>query len=54
MKKNSPPQYTCKDYQMEMMLIGLTNRLHGGNLSEEEKQTILLQIEELELAIGIR
>jgi len=41
------PQYTCKDYREEMILVGLATRLEQENLSEEERRAIQVEIEKL-------
>ena len=45
--------YTCKEYRSEMMLLGLTKRLHQENLSEDEKQKIRKEIEILRREMGM-
>jgi len=46
-------QYTCADYRIEMILLGLKRRLEQNDLSEEEKNEIIEQIEKLEAAMGL-
>ena len=45
--------YTCVDYRMEMILLGLKRRLQNESLSEEEKEDIRLQIQKLEATLGL-
>jgi hypothetical protein len=44
-------EYTCKDYQSEMKLLGLKRRLDEENFGEEEKAQIVQEIKELEKAM---
>ena len=46
-------EYTCKDYQSEMRLLGLKRRLEEENLGEEEKAQMVQEIKELEKAMKI-
>lgn len=41
-------KYTCAEYRVEMILLGLRNRLKDENLSEAERKRILEQIEVVE------
>ena len=50
---NKEPKYTCKDYREEMILVGLTNRLHRENLSEEERKAIKAEIEALKKSMHL-
>ena len=43
-KKN---KYTCQEYRAEMILLGLTRRLNQEDLSDDERETLLAQINEL-------
>ncbi len=45
--------YTCAEYREEMMLLGLKRRLSNHNITEEERQAILREIEKLEIAMDI-
>jgi hypothetical protein len=40
--------YTCSDYRLEMMLLGLRRRLSEETLSESEKERILKEIRKIE------
>ena len=51
MKKSM--EYTCVDYRSEMILLGLKRRLHLEELSEEEREEIILQIEQFEVQAGL-
>jgi hypothetical protein len=46
-------QYTCTDYRMEMMLIGLKRRLADPGLHDQEKKELLEQIRKLESEMGM-
>ena len=46
-------KYTCVDYRSEMILLGLKRRLHLEELSEEEREEIILQIEKFEAQAGL-
>ena len=41
-------KYTCTDYRSEMILLSLKRRLQHQDLSEEERDNIILQIKKLE------
>ena len=43
--------YTCRNYRQEMMLLALKMRLAGNEISEKEKQHILSEIREIEIAM---
>jgi hypothetical protein len=45
--------YTCSDYRLEMMLLGLRRRLHEEDLSEEEKDRLLKEIQKIEADMEI-
>jgi hypothetical protein len=42
------PTYTCQDYRLEMILLGLQRRLKDPDLTEEEKKKIRIEIRNLE------
>ena len=46
-------KYTCADYRIEMILVGLRQRLKQEDLNEAEKQDIILQIEKIEAAMEL-
>ncbi len=46
-------KYTCVDFRMEMILLGLTKRLHENNLSKEEEIVIRSQIKDIEKELEI-
>jgi len=46
-------QYTCTDYRMEMMLLGLKRRLAEPDLDEKETKQIQEQISKLETEMGM-
>jgi len=43
--------YTCADYRIEMILLSLRQRLQREDLSEEERNDIILQMKKLEAAM---
>ena len=45
--------YTCADYRIEMILLSLRQRLQREDLSEEERNDIILQIKKLEAAMAL-
>lgn len=46
--------YTCSDYRIEMQLLGLKRRLEEKNLTAEERETLLKEIQNLERQMGLR
>lgn len=52
-KNDSGPRYTCNEYREEMILLGLRKRLSSGNLSAEEKESLLREIQRVEEEMGI-
>jgi len=46
-------EYTCADFRVEMILLSLKRRLHVEDLSEDERNDLLLKIKQLEEAIGL-
>ncbi len=53
-KNDSAPKYTCNEYREEMILLGLQKRLFLGNLTPEEKESLLREIKSVEEQMGIR
>lgn len=45
--------YTCADYRIEMILLSLRQRLQRQDLSEEERNDIILQMKKLEAAMEL-
>ncbi len=45
--------YTCNEYREEMILAGLQKRLRCIDLSENERRTLLAEIEKLEEKMGL-
>lgn len=45
--------YTCTDYRLEMILLGLTRRLSEEKLSEEERRLLLEEIRRIEIQMGL-
>jgi hypothetical protein len=40
--------YTCSDYRLEMILLGIRRRLYEEDLLEEEKEKLLKEIKKIE------
>ena len=40
--------YTCSDYRLEMVLLGIQRRLHEEELAEDEKERLLKEIQKIE------
>jgi len=40
--------YTCSDYRLEMILLGIRRRLHEEELLEDEKERLLKEIRKIE------
>jgi hypothetical protein len=45
--------YTCADYRIEMILLSLKQRLQHENLSETERNDVIVQIKKLEAAMEL-
>ena len=45
--------YTYADYRIEMILLSLRQRLQREDLSEEERNDIILQMKKLEAAMEL-
>jgi hypothetical protein len=52
-KSNKGGQYTCNDYRIEMILLGLHKRLSNKGLAPEEKESLLQEIARVEKQMGI-
>jgi hypothetical protein len=52
-KSNTPGQYTCNDYRIEMILLGLHKRLAAKGLTPQEKESLLQEIARVEKQMGI-
>ena len=46
-------QYTCNEYRAEMILLALQNKLQYLDLSDNERQELLLEIARLEKIVGL-
>lgn len=53
MNKRPSAEYTCTDYRTEMMLLGLKLRLEKDRLNDEERETLLSQIQKIEEQMGL-
>ncbi len=51
--KNTATNYTCNEYREEMILLGLRKQLQNLELSENEREKLLKEIERLEKLVGI-
>jgi hypothetical protein len=40
--------YTCSDYRLEMILLGIRRRLYEEDLLEDEKERLLKEIKKIE------
>ena len=40
--------YTCSDYRLEMVLLGIQRRLYEEELPEDEKEMLLKEIQKIE------
>ena len=49
----TPGKYTCNEYREEMILLGLQKRLASPDLSPEEKQKLLDEINRVEKEMGL-
>ncbi len=45
--------YTCQDFRMEMIILGLRRRLHEPDVSPEERKEILDRLRTLETEAGM-
>lgn len=45
--------YSCQDFRIEMVILGLYRRLQDPALSKEEKEQILARLRELEAEAGM-
>ena len=48
-----PGKYTCNEYREEMILLGLQKRLSSREISPEEKESILKEIDRVEKQMGM-
>ncbi len=49
---NNKLKYTCNEYREEMILVSLRQRLLNESLSQEERQTLINQIDKIEKEMG--
>ena len=47
-------RYTCTDYRLEMILLGLTRKLNDAKLTPEEREEITREIQEIERQMGLQ
>ena len=52
-KSNKCGQYTCNDYRIEMILLGLQKRLSTKGLTSQEKESLIEEIAKVEKQMGI-
>ena len=50
---STPNPYTCNEYREEMLLLGLKRRLHAEDVSEEERESLVARIKDLEASMGM-
>ena len=48
-----PKKYTCADYRKEMILLGLRRRLNDRELTAEERDRLMSEIQRLESEMGM-
>ncbi|SMC50876.1 hypothetical protein SAMN02746065_103112 [Desulfocicer vacuolatum DSM 3385] len=49
----TPPKYTCNEYREEMILAALQRQLAKPDLTPETRSQLLMDIEKLEIAMGL-
>jgi len=45
-------RYTCNEYREEMILASLRQRLANADLSEDDRQTLIQEVEKIEKEMG--
>ncbi|MFW5970839.1 MAG: hypothetical protein ACOCQT_01945 [Desulfovermiculus sp.] len=45
--------YSCRDFRIEMVILGLRRRLQSPALSKKEREEILARLRELEAKAGL-
>lgn len=45
-------KYTCNEYREEMILVSLRQRLSNQNLSEDERDALVSEIQKIEKEMG--
>jgi hypothetical protein len=45
--------YTCADYRIEMLLLGLRRRLASEELDRDDRKALEAQIRQIEVHLGI-
>lgn len=45
--------YTCNEYRLEMRLLGMRRQLASDTLSEQEREKLQSEIDQLEKEIGM-
>lgn len=51
-KRTGTATYTCNEYRQEMILAGLRKQLATSNLTPDEREKLLAEIEKLEQEMG--
>ncbi|MEW6261001.1 MAG: hypothetical protein AB1547_14000 [Thermodesulfobacteriota bacterium] len=46
--------YTCTDYRLEMILLGLIRRVNNEDIDPEEREKLQLEIQDIERKMGLR
>lgn len=49
----SDSTYTCADYRLEMMLLGLTKQLQNPGITDEQKAALENEIQHLRRQLGM-
>uniref|UniRef100_A0A7C4W0T7 Uncharacterized protein n=1 Tax=Desulfatirhabdium butyrativorans TaxID=340467 RepID=A0A7C4W0T7_9BACT len=47
-------RYTCTEYRLEMMLLGLTRKLNDTNLEPQDREKLKQEIQEIERQMGLQ
>lgn len=51
--KPATPRYTCEDYRLEMMLLGLQKQLQDPHITGEQRRAIKFEIQRLQQELGM-
>lgn len=52
-KAQKSSKYTCKDYRMEMSLLGMRRQICNPDLSDSDKEKLQNEIDQLEKELGL-
>ncbi len=53
MSENTSSSYGCKDYRLEMMLVGLIRQLERRDVSESERKRLAAEILRIKAEMGL-